>query len=627
MDLMNGEKGWKKARLSDKMVVIVSSRASPVRKILADHGIASPFRWIFLGKDYSRLITLEQEFGLNGERILVGDRLQHAARTYRQDFIDLIGSLIPQKEQLRWWASSVSEKNPFISDVFLFFCYVTVAREVIASEKGNIVVICENAAVGKAIAEHCTDAADRIQLVPEPVFCRTSNYIARTYAGASRKCWFIFCYTCRILTARVFRFLKEGRMHERSFPQSRPVLLHTWTDARAFGKDNPFANVFLRGLAEKLDEQNRSCAYLADVLPTFSYIQAMSRLLKSSAPVYLLEEFLSIRDIFKSLLYLRAPPPVDKIKAILHGISLAGFIEEGLAADTLNTRREESYLRYLSTRQIACRLNPSSFVYLFENHVWEKLLIAGFRIHSPSTWLTGYAHTVVRHMQLSYSVAKRELNCMPLPDRIVVNGQHAKTGLVHSGFPADIIQNGGALRYPEVFKHVQQNRAGAGSTKKTVCIALSAGLNESIELLGKSLKALDAVDATIVIKCHPILPFLALSRYFPKLGNNVSVSDEPIGLILKRTDLLLYSETTVCIEALALGIPVIHVRSDCRIDLDVLDSLPSVRSESDPERLSEFINTALAEKVSVPTREELTFLSQIFSPVPPDIVEIFTPFR
>lgn len=608
--------------MSDRNILLITNRAPDYGGIVAGQGIKDRFHWIYLGKDYSELCAIEKAFNERGTRIIIGDRLQELAREFRQDYIDFIGSLRPEHESLGWWASSVSEKNPFATNLFLYFCYVKLALEALPKVPGDLVIICENKSLGKVIANHCPGNAGRLTVITGSAISAYTGAGIKLVRKGVKKGWFVARFLSRILLARMFRIIKKCREKRAGHAAEDPILVHSWTDARSFSPDGRFENIYFRGLMEELERQDRPFLYLIDVLPTMFYPVVLVNLMRENDNTRLLEEYLSFWDVIRALSSMRLTPAIDIRHSILKGVQLSLVISEEFENDTLMTRREESYLKYLSTQAIAARLHPSHFVYLFENHVWEKMFLAGFRNHSPETKTTGYVHTIVREMYTCYSVSENEEGHIPLPDTIVVSGSHAGESLARSGIPSDRIRVGGALRYPSILIS-PGIPVPASPDKKTVLIALSAGFNESLELLMKGLQAASMLDISVIIKCHPLLPFDTIVPYAGNLNGNFTVSDEPVEKILKKTDLLLYSETTVCVEALALGIPVVHVRSDCRIDMNILEDLPSVKSERDPEQINKAILDGLSRPDHTPLPMDQLFVRALLSPVRPDLVDIF----
>ena len=73
------------------------------------------------------------------------------------------------------------------------------------------------------------------------------------------------------------------------------------------------------------------------------------------------------------------------------------------------------------------------------------------------------------------------------------------------------------------------------------------------------------------------------------------MSDRSVADLLKGSDVLIYTYSTTCIEAIAAGIPVVHVESDLMVDLDPLDFNPEARlSARNPEEIVKCIEEAIA---------------------------------
>jgi hypothetical protein len=85
----------------------------------------------------------------------------------------------------------------------------------------------------------------------------------------------------------------------------------------------------------------------------------------------------------------------------------------------------------------------------------------------------------------------------------------------------------------------------------------------------------------IVIKCHPLLAFLKVSKSVGgPLPKHVEVSDAPLTDLMLKSSAMVYSGSTVCVQALAFGLPVVHLRPQFDLDLDPLEAVPELRLEA-----------------------------------------------
>jgi surface carbohydrate biosynthesis protein (TIGR04326 family) len=279
------------------------------------------------------------------------------------------------------------------------------------------------------------------------------------------------------------------------------------------------------------------------------------------------------------------------------GIDLSPVLRAELRADQRTTRAELSFLAYRAALRIPLIFPVSTFIYTFENHMWEKMFCAGFRKASPRTMLVGYAHSIVSPMYLSYSLSRLERETAPLPDRIAVNGPRARENLVASGFPAERVVVTGSFRYP----HFGRGRPPLEDRQeRSVLVPLTAGIDESLELALKAVLALGGMPGIrTVLKPHPSISRETLLSYLPDLPPAVETSSDPVDRLLDRTDLVLFTSTTVAVEALGRGIPLVHVKSDLAIDRNILEGFPMVPSAADPEEIREMAVRVLENRETV----------------------------
>ena len=115
-----------------------------------------------------------------------------------------------------------------------------------------------------------------------------------------------------------------------------------------------------------------------------------------------------------------------------------------------------------------------------------------------------------------------------------------------------------------------------------VLVTPSNSPEEAAELVHTAVDLFDESDGVrIVIKCHPIMPFEKVSDSIDgQLPKHVEVSDEPLTDLMSSSSVMVYSGSTVCIQALAFGVPVVHLLPQFDFDLDPLETVPDLRLEA-----------------------------------------------
>ena len=97
---------------------------------------------------------------------------------------------------------------------------------------------------------------------------------------------------------------------------------------------------------------------------------------------------------------------------------------------------------------------------------------------------------------------------------------------------------------------------------------------------------------------------------------------------MRKSNVLLYTSSTTCLEALAIGIPILHIGSDFMIDRDPLDFhydiIRSARNKDDIlKAVEEILQTDERELVKQRAMWERV-VSEIFRPVDESMLDLFS---
>ncbi len=596
-------------------VFVLTNAKSAINHLKNTSNPKLKYSWVYLGKSVTESKKIQQQIGNNFQRLFTGDLLQEAAQSARQDYIDYTGLLLSSVKSPIWFLSSLSERNPFVSRFLVHYSYIEAVRTLIVRNPGDdLVIICESEAVFQSLIKALSEskAAGLVEVISIDAGT-ISRRCSRLLWRIVRKCWFLLRFTLRIICARFFRVIK-GPLTSPALQSERIIALHCWTDSRSFPATGKYVNNYFGTIGETLEQKWPAFLYVSDVLPSYWYPRAVFRLLKTKQNVCLVEEFISIRDLFNALFISSHQYPVLSNIPPFLGVDVSALVNDEIEQDRSDTRVEQTYL-YSCTGRGLCRVfDVGLFLYAFEHHTWEKMFCEGIKKSSSTTTLAGYAIVFVNPMYTCYSLSEYERS-EPLPDIIFVSGEQGRSMLIESGFDKNLIRIGGAIRYPDFLLQAKKQDHALG---KRIVLALSGELNSSLELVYKALDAYSSSPGVdVIIKCHPTVPYSALSRHLPRLPAHFSVADTPISQLLPESCLVLYTESTVCVEAVALGVPVIHVRSDHSIDINIFEHDPAVPSCADPQEIREQSEIFLNGRHILPSQDTVKGL---FMPVDRDAI-------
>jgi hypothetical protein len=192
------------------------------------------------------------------------------------------------------------------------------------------------------------------------------------------------------------------------------------------------------------------------------------------------------------------------------------------------------------------------------------MFIMGLRAESPGLLIMGCQHSVVPQSAAGMFLSPWENNFIPHPDRVLTTGMKTADILKrYSCFSSEKIHTGCALRYQYLYDFELLPRRLLENQPFTILVALE-GVMEVAELLIYAMdQARKLPDIRFNVRTHPVLSLDSILESFGKsesdLPKNMFIST--VGIVsdeIARCDAILYWGTTLALEALMMGRPVIH---------------------------------------------------------------------
>jgi len=569
-------------------------------------------RWLYLGRDVRFLHEVRNLIGGHMLEQSYGEKLQAIAHEKRADYIEYLGRLASGLDPLFWWLTSISEKNPNNSRFFLYSCYVNLVIEEIQLDPCDMIILCETQGLARTIEKNIADRPDIVLKCQG--FSRKAilNSAGNTIIGIAKKIHLIVSMTSRILLSRILSLARPGNTL-----RGTGAMIFSWADARSFASLS-YTDIYCGALGNQLRKRGERVTYLVSILPTFPFLEGLVSLWKFRREVLLAEEFLHPWDPL--LAWFRVWRNRQEPKEIppMAGIDVSGIVEEELLKERFSVARERAFLFFLIGRNLAGYSDFSIFIHPFENHAWEKMFAISLKRYSPSVKVIGYLHSIAMPMYTCESMSSWEREHGPHPDLILVNGPGAKATLIESGFDANAIHVGGSFREFSI----RPDRIASGKKiKDRILLPLAADLNEALELVYLTLEAVSEMPwISVMIKAHPIIKPGELRRSLPTLPLSIRLCGESTQDLLADTDLVLYTSSTVAVEAFAMGIPVIHVGSNLNIDRNIFEGLAWVPSASKARDLGLAISQALGKEEGTEGGRR-ALIESLFSPIDGKIMD------
>ncbi len=158
-----------------RTILLIPATKSDATLFLRNYDAKNVDYWVYLGKHATRCADIETIFGDTIKKKEIGEELQNASRSHRQNYINFIGNLAKSEKTPFWYLTSLSEKNPYVSQFFLNFCYIQALITIISDNRVTICVFCESSALIKSIKKNLESNLDlniTCRILPSPGFGR-----------------------------------------------------------------------------------------------------------------------------------------------------------------------------------------------------------------------------------------------------------------------------------------------------------------------------------------------------------------------------------------------------------------------------------------------------------------------
>ena len=589
--------------------------------------------WIYAGNDVRLRIFWEKHLSGVQPRISMGYRLQKAADDLSDDFNEWIDDLGRLHNSLGWWIGQISEKNPFVSTLFFHLCYLKIITDQLKIPSNtNWLVVVENHGLRRALIAYARDSnLDMIEIDRwSSELSATKQLVINAIYGILSRVMLVKNW---LTLRRVIRDLCSSQSELDVMPDDceGSILFHSWLGDDNVGDDGQFVDRFFGVLPYYLRDKGYRVKYFflpLSVIAREAKLYDILRPLADSDFLFPSHLYLKFIDVFKALLFplifCWLPRRVPKFRTW----SVRYLIDEDRWSQVWSSRTSAAYLYYAFAIRLGNNSKRVNRIYgTFENHIWEKAMYLGMRQSDVAERLIGYQHTTLHWNYHCYSPKSFELQTGVLPDQIVCTGSYWSDELLRRGYKH--VKLGGALRFdtlPDNFE--PQYRSNC---KPIILVTSNAGENLTLEVLRNIYLSFGKDSAkTIWIKIHPHL-HLSNEHYSSvfdgEIPEHFHLKTESVSELFPNVDLLVYSSTSLCFEALTMGIPVLSFVPETFVDLDDLQFFPHLRcaaaTHQDLRRKAQKI-------LGQSSGEYLDWLSNInesmktvFAPVTPTSLETF----
>ncbi len=495
----------------------------------------------------------------------LGEIADHDA--FVRDYVALIGSLSARHHGLMWWATDLASKNRVISKLHQRLQELLEIRDLIVSLKGkDTLVVHVSSGVWETLKSHFKGPG----IVFEHRGGRTLQRIAdKTFRF--RKFCSVF-YNAGLCVKRILitRWVLGGNWRSRLKGIRGAAVVKTFIYDHSFDKNGAYQDVFFGRLPAFLEKQHPVIIWgniLGDLGACLKKIKAASR------TIIPLEATQSVVDVLKGVLRILTFRLTWDDPVVCRGVNVRPLIAHEWWLNYKGIQIHQ-LIHYDAARRLARAVDVSRYIYTCERNPWESMCLLGLREVSPSVKTIGYQHTVVPQASMNMFVDRQEVKLAPLPDDLLTVGEVNKDILErYSAFDPSRIRAACAMR----FEYLQKTSLSGRRALKRFLLAIE-GLYEANEMIDYVIRAFKQhPEYELRVRTHPVIPWNCFVRKFGydvSAHANIKISDGT-SLVedLAWSDAVIYWGSTVGVEGLSLGKPIINFKVPAWVNYDPLFDL------------------------------------------------------
>ena len=525
--------------------------------------------WIYLGYSYNNYLKLCERFGQSQAMRSFNKQMLKRINRCRKNFLVHMDIVSKANEDIYWHLTESAENEAMDNHLFLDYCYVSVLAEVAGQASEDILVIVEGPDLFQVLKDHLGEMTG----VPLRFLDSETNGFRTRWRCAVSAGRNALGFLRRALYRKVCLALYRKRPGIALAAERASVLVHVFANDAAFGKDGAFHDAYMGKFVEPIKASGRDILY---VLHTGYAAMGLREIIRwvnqSDLKAVFLEELISMKDLVKALFV-----PLKLKKAALETQPAADRAFKALILRSLKREMRGGayrlyYLYYFFMKRLSEKgLTISHYLDVYEGHILERIMRLGARHYLPRCRILGFCHMAFSKNHISLFSGLRAGSTDLRPDTVFCTGQGYRDVLVANGFGEENVKVVGDLRGGALGGYLYPLQRIA-ETRDRVLVALPLSESDAQELFWKAVQAYRETPYRVRIYKHPMMHLDTLLGLLDEsLPANIDIAKEPTSSGLKDCDLVLTTGSTVSVNAMNMGLPVISLRKEIGLTFEPLD--------------------------------------------------------
>ena len=471
----------------------------------------------------------------------------------RRDYVDFLVKLGKGYEKdIDWWMLNFVSRNTMISPLFRNICYLVMLKRKLAEGQTFNEVIVDTYALSDVIYDYCSKNKYSFKIV---------------YRGKNKmKIMFKRVYSYIIVLMHIllrFIYAWRTRKYKKKIRIDKALtLLDVFVFNNSFNEGS-YKDRYYPGLLDYIDSNEKEYIYY---ITTFYGVKNYGKVfldLRGSKQNFLIkEDYWRFKDYVFALLY---PFKVRKFNfkfSEFMGFDITSLLREEISNDKVSNSSIYGLLNYSFAKRLKeSEVKIKTVVNWFENQTIDHGFNGGFRKYYPEVNLIGYLGIPLQDNYLSIFPTEQERICEVIPKDIFVIGKGYIDPI--KKFCKNLsVKVAPAFRLSGVWN---KRKYYPDKNKYSILVALPILMDESDEIISTILKVADLIkikNCVFKIKPHPSHNIKKISsRWNKKFTEVFEFVGGDFNSCVEKADILISCASSVCLETLSKGIPVIIVAS------------------------------------------------------------------
>jgi hypothetical protein len=503
---------------------------------------------------------------LNKEASLILDDI---VRHKRNSFTKIIDNLsVNFEKNLDWHLSGPASRNTFLSPFFYYYCSFYLVEHFLNNNKNISLIIIDSFALENILNNYLKLRGQKI-----PIKNIKNNIISRLFSFI--KPYLLISTEFSRLISQFFCANVTKQINIKKFNNQQGITIIDIFSFPGFITKDRYYN----GLWENLSVIKKENTYFVPTIvlvPIKNMFETFRKLRKSEKNYLIKEDFLNINDLLYSISHYFRIKNINIPTINVLNIDISPLISEEIRSMRSYSSSIIGLLNYRFAKNLKTQgIKLNLIIDWFENQVIDKGWNAGFNKYYSSTRSIGYSGQIPSLNYLCSFPSTSDFNLSLLPFEIAVTGKSLIERTKKYSKKLNVII-APAFR----FKHLwEQNTFKIDKDCFTILITLSQFQDQTINMLKmvqQFAENSNIANIRYLVKPHPSIEEKKIKKWWrEKWPKNFIIIEGDFSEILLKSNLLISGMSSVCLETIAMGVPLI-----------IIENISGLQFNSVPEKLS-----------------------------------------